>query len=90
MMTHIEKLADEARKATSEACDEWGIGIGNQMFRIENAEQLAPPKLEFGGGRLAPAEKGSRDGPVQGEFDFRSQTFFKERKIIYLLNFYYE
>ena len=83
MMTHIESLADKAREGTSEACAEWGIGIGNQMFRIENAEQLAPPKLEFGGGRELPAEKGSGDRKVQGEFDFRGQSFFKERNIIF-------
>ena len=81
MMTHIEKLPDKAKTATSEACAEWGIEIGNQMFRIENAEQLAAPKLEFGGQRELLAQKGSGDRAVQGEFDFRNQTFFKERII---------
>ena len=82
---HIEYLAGQAKDATKEACDEWGIKIGgdsdNRMLRIENAEQLAPPKLEFGGVKIEPAKTGRGD---YGDFDFRNRRFFKELLVEHL------
>ena len=52
------------------------------MLRIENAEQLAPPKLEFGSGKIELAKTGRGD---YGDFDFRNRRFFKELLVEYHL-----
>ena len=75
-------MAVTAKEATQEACNEWGIKIGGseetRMLRIENAEQLEPPKLEFGGGQTEFAKTGRGEC---GDFDFRNRRFFKELMI---------
>lgn len=73
---HIGILANEARSALQDVCDEYGLEVGNKMANV-SAKVYKGPLLEFGkGSTTTPEQSDNREGKG-GNVNIRGKSFFK-------------
>ena len=75
LQQHIGVLANEARSALEDVCDEYGLEVGNRMANV-SAKVYKGPLLEFAQGKTITPEQSDREGKG-GNVNLRGAGFFK-------------